>query len=73
MRIGKGANAAVGKYFETFVREAIARAAFERAEAVGSAGGRGDGFLEVSGLFTGFRDGLEEGMWLILMTVVGAG
>lgn len=49
MRIGKEANAAVGKYFETFVREAIARAAFERAETVGSAGGRGDGFLEVSG------------------------
>lgn len=49
MRIGKDANAAVGKYFETFVREAIARAAFERAGAVGIAGGRGDGFLEVSG------------------------
>ncbi len=49
-RISKDANAAVGKYFETFVREAIARAAFERAEAAGS--GRGDGFLEVSGTFS---------------------
>ena len=29
-RISKGADRAVGKYMETFVREAIARAAFER-------------------------------------------
>ena len=34
----------VGKYIETFVREAIARAAFERSEAEGGLGGQ---FLEV--------------------------
>lgn len=41
-RISKDANRAVGRYMETFVREALARAAFMRAEA-----GEG-GFLEVS-------------------------
>ena len=44
----------VGKYMETFVREAIARAAFERAESEkeggGGAGGWSGGFLEVSSL-----------------------
>ena len=51
MRIGKDANGVVGKYMETFVREAIARAAFERSETVGlEGGGRGvaGDFLEVS-------------------------
>lgn len=33
---------------ETFVREALARAAFERAEVRGEAGARGGDFLEVS-------------------------
>lgn len=51
MRIGKEANGVVGKYMETFVREAIARAALERSEAVAqgnvAAGVAGD-FLEVS-------------------------
>jgi centromere protein X len=42
-RISKGADKAVGKYMETFVREAIARAAYERS----SGEERGDGFLEV--------------------------
>lgn len=37
-RISRDANAAVGKYFDVFVREAIARAAVEK----------GSGFLEVS-------------------------
>ena len=45
VRIGKDANALIGKYMETFVKEAIARAAFERAEVEGGKG-RGD-FLEV--------------------------
>lgn len=51
MRIGKEANGLVGKYLETFVREAIARAAFERSDAQGEGGGgvAGD-FLEVSAL-----------------------
>ncbi len=51
MRIGKEANGVVGKYMETFVREAIARAAFERSEAQkeGEGGVAGD-FLEVSTL-----------------------
>lgn len=48
-RIGKEANGVVGKYMETFVREAIARAAFERREA-GQAGIDGQ-FLEVSRLY----------------------
>ena len=56
----------VGKYMETFVREAIARAAFERAEVeAGQGGGRGSGgggwhgvFLEVSGLVWNW--GLEK-------------
>jgi hypothetical protein len=50
-RIGKDAKGVVGKYMETFVREAIARAAFERSEAVAQgtvpAGLAGE-FLEVS-------------------------
>ena len=46
MRISRDANDLVGKYTETFVREAIARATFERSEADG--GGLGGEFLEVS-------------------------
>ena len=49
-RIGKDANGLVGKYMETFVREAICRAAFERSEAVASGTeGLGGDFLEVYG------------------------
>ncbi|KAL9016026.1 MAG: hypothetical protein Q9185_006592 [Variospora sp. 1 TL-2023] len=48
-QIGKDANALVGKYMDVFVREAIARAAFERSQADEGTGG-GDGFLEVSTL-----------------------
>ncbi|KAI9675755.1 MAG: hypothetical protein M1817_001122 [Caeruleum heppii] len=33
MRMSKDANAVVGKYMETFVKEALARAALERSEA----------------------------------------
>lgn len=46
-RISKGADRAVGKYMETFVREAIARAAYERSSAEANGG---DGFLEVCSL-----------------------
>lgn len=48
-KIAKDANVAVSKYVDIFVREAVARAAFERAEGQGAEGGRsiGDGFLEV--------------------------
>jgi len=51
--MGKDAIGVAGKYIEVFIREAIARAAFERGEvlaAVGKEGGRGVGedFLEVS-------------------------
>ncbi|KAL8906829.1 MAG: hypothetical protein Q9171_006109 [Xanthocarpia ochracea] len=49
MKIGKEANTKLGKYFDTFVREAIARAAFERSQA-DEATGTGDGFLEVEDL-----------------------
>lgn len=45
-RIGKDANALLGKYMETFVREALARAAYERSKEEGGAAGRD--FLEVS-------------------------
>lgn len=47
-RIGKDANKLVGKYMETFIREALARAAYERAKA----GGRGltKDFLEAEDL-----------------------
>ncbi|KAL9613004.1 MAG: hypothetical protein Q9167_002437 [Letrouitia subvulpina] len=45
LKIEKEANALVGKYMETFILEAIARAAYERSQADGE-GGAGDGFLE---------------------------
>ena len=44
-RIGKDASALLGKYMDTFVREALARAAFERSKAEGGPVGRH--FLEV--------------------------
>jgi hypothetical protein len=47
-RLSKDASKAVGKYMETFVREALARAAFTRAEV--EEGNGGDGFLEVEDL-----------------------
>ncbi|EON62259.1 hypothetical protein W97_01480 [Coniosporium apollinis CBS 100218] len=51
IKIGKEAMAVVGKYMETFVREALARAAFEREEVDGDGGGGiGDGFLQVEDL-----------------------
>lgn len=46
-RIGKEAMSVVGMYFETFIREALARAAAER-RAVPNQGGIGDDFLQVS-------------------------
>ncbi|MCJ1402696.1 hypothetical protein MMC11_005917 [Xylographa trunciseda] len=49
MRIGRDAKAVIGKYMETFVREAIARAAFERSEAT-SGQVRGGDFLEIEDL-----------------------
>lgn len=47
-KVAKDANAVVAKYVDVFVREAIARAAYERTET-DNHGGRGasDGFLEV--------------------------
>ena len=48
-RLSKEASGAVGRYMETFVREAMARAAFMRREVQDQTGGGGggDGFLEV--------------------------
>ena len=46
VRIGKDANALIGKYIDTFVREAIARATLERSEADDR--GLSGEFLEVS-------------------------
>lgn len=49
MKIGKEAMTLVSKYMETFVREALARAVYEREEAEAEIGkGTGDGFLQVS-------------------------
>lgn len=63
MRIGKDAMGVVGKYMETFIREAIARAAFERGEKLGEGGARGLGedFLEV-GRFYSRGEGWEGRM-----------
>ncbi|KZF24043.1 hypothetical protein L228DRAFT_281156 [Xylona heveae TC161] len=47
-RISKDASQAMQKYMEVFVREALARAAFERQESGVSR--RGDAFLEVEDL-----------------------
>lgn len=49
MRLADDARKLVRKYFETFVREAIARAAYERSSVAGNAG-KADGFLEVEDL-----------------------
>ncbi|KAL1985823.1 hypothetical protein VTN96DRAFT_7315 [Rasamsonia emersonii] len=55
-KITKDANAVVAKYVDIFVREALARAAYERtggdgnADAGGGRGSVGDGFLEVEDL-----------------------
>ncbi|KAL2871816.1 CENP-X/MHF2 family protein [Aspergillus lucknowensis] len=49
-KIAKDANAIVAKYIDVYVREAVARAAFERAESGTRGGGVGDGFLEVEDL-----------------------
>lgn len=46
MKIGKEAMSVVGKYVETFVREAVARAIFERG-GEGVVEELGDGFLQV--------------------------
>lgn len=48
--MSKDANTVVAKYMEVFVREAIARAKFERDQAGGLDGLGGDGFLEVEDL-----------------------
>ncbi|KAI9721821.1 MAG: hypothetical protein M1812_002157 [Candelaria pacifica] len=48
-RISKDANKVVAKYMETFIKEALARAALEREESA-SGGGATDGFLEVEDL-----------------------
>ena len=48
-RITTDAKEAVGKYVETFVREAIMRSAHE-SQAAADDGGRDDGFLEVADL-----------------------
>ena len=76
-RMGSEARSLAGKYVETFVREAIARAAFERGEslkekaAAGSKGRIGEGdFLEVSKVSVGvgmqatfFSHKLESKQW----------
>ncbi|KAL1989664.1 hypothetical protein VTN49DRAFT_6861 [Thermomyces lanuginosus] len=55
-RIAQDANAVVAKYIDIFVREALARAAYEKTQGQGNAdaggGGRSvaDGFLEVEDL-----------------------
>jgi hypothetical protein len=59
MKIGKEAMSVVGKYVETFVREAVARAIFER-RGDDENDELGDGFLQVCLLHT------IQVIWLIL-------
>ncbi len=63
-RISKKADTAVGKYVEIFVREAVARAVYERGLKEQEMGGNGvgGGFLEVSGTPSWRKLGLGEGM-----------
>ena len=49
-RLSKDASNAVRRYMETFVREALARAAFARVEIEEREASAGDGFLEVEDL-----------------------
>ncbi|KAJ5994800.1 hypothetical protein N7481_001777 [Penicillium waksmanii] len=49
-KVAKDANSIVAKYVDVFVREAIARAAYERAETDNGGKGASDGFLEVEDL-----------------------
>ncbi|CAI7676821.1 unnamed protein product [Penicillium manginii] len=49
-KVAKDANSIVAKYVDVFVREAIARAAYERAETNNGGKGASDGFLEVEDL-----------------------
>ncbi|KAI9932245.1 hypothetical protein ASPWEDRAFT_171629 [Aspergillus wentii DTO 134E9] len=49
-KVAKDANGVVAKYIDVFVREALARAAYEKAEGGGGADAIGDGFLEVEDL-----------------------
>lgn len=65
-KIGKDANEVVAKYVDIFVREALARAVYERSESEGGmdANGKravGDGFLEVWFLFFFFLAHREDG------------
>jgi hypothetical protein len=46
-KVGKDALAVFGKYIEVFVREGLARAAYEREKADLRAGSAADGFLQV--------------------------
>lgn len=64
-KVAKDANTVVAKYVDVFVREAIARAAYERAETDSAGGGRrpADGFLEVGFYFMG---GMLVGEMLIV-------
>lgn len=49
--MSKSASKAIGRYIETFTREAIARAAYGRLDALGQQGSiAGGGWLEVEDL-----------------------
>ena len=50
VRVGREAMAVYGKYVETFVREALARAIFEREDAGKEGDAVGDGFVQVEDL-----------------------
>lgn len=66
-KVAKDANTVVAKYVDVFVREAIARAAYERAETDSAGGGRrpADGFLEVCCCFHGWDAGRRDANCLL--------
>ena len=56
MRIGKEAMCVVEMYMDTFVREALARAVFEKGGSDGNNGEGGDEGVDGNGTANGFLD-----------------
>ena len=73
MRIGKEAMAVTGKYIETFVREALARAMIGRQTEEERMGGADDGFLQVSHGFDALCSKTWCANWISLRVGGGPG